>query len=801
MIRTHATQSRSSIMVLVATWLVSAAATVAQPVLFARCDLNGDGVVDAADLDMFETCASGSAVPRDGSLPCSLADADQDVDVDLTDFAAFQRCASEGLDADPDCAGMVSRFDFDGDGHINTADEAWMSQCMGGPGLPRDETRNCILADADGDGDADQADYGAFQACYSGLLPADPLCPGMLAPAGLTASATGREGMDITIQLKGRDPYRPNEVLPVAISSLPTAGSLLQANGSPITSVPEPVLDANGFVKFRPSPGGLGTAYATFGYTVHSPYSGLDSAPKMVSVNVTPNHSPSVTMDSPVGYEDTPFVVTLGGSDPDLPDDALTFIIWIPPTRGAHFYQLSAAGQPRLDLPPIGAEEVVTNPEGKVWFVPPLDFYSRPSFPSVAFRYGAVDSAGAMSAPLDVSLAILPIDDPPVASAMTYTATGYSPIAVVFLNGIQDIDTPSVWACMTQLPVHGTLYETRDGDLLSDPLTSVPFCTLNRTFYYARPDVHAFDCGPDDDPASFPRDDTFVFHANDGNSDSDSVTDTIRFNYIGAPARFTGPTFLTVAEDGQVEFQPTGTDPDGDSVFFNVKAPLPQRGTLYYYEPDAFLYLPVVPDMLLPFNSSIIYYPLPGANTSDGVPDIIHIQPLQDSEGNRIPRNCDYQIQASITPLNDPPVIHPPSGMGLPLVQDGDPVVAYPGVISLLSISDDARPADLLSVTLRGEGVHADHVVLRSTLGLLNVVQVSPLEVHFDGTLSSINTALANGIEWWPKPEEPGAHPHALVVQVNDQGHDGAENPPVPLTAVLSIPINIDFESGLPLHP
>jgi len=83
-------------------------------------DFDADGDVDADDLGIFESCATGPAVPYNpAALPesapgCTLtpdgtghvaADFDDDGDVDQADFGIFQRCYSgEGNPADADCA-------------------------------------------------------------------------------------------------------------------------------------------------------------------------------------------------------------------------------------------------------------------------------------------------------------------------------------------------------------------------------------------------------------------------------------------------------------------------------------------------------------------------------------------------------------------------------------------------------------------------------------------------------------------------------------------------------------------------
>ncbi len=71
------------------------------PVAFADSDVDFD--VDVDDAEVFIGCAMG---PNDSpvSPECSHLDINKDDDLDLSDFAAFQRCYSgEGFTADPNC--------------------------------------------------------------------------------------------------------------------------------------------------------------------------------------------------------------------------------------------------------------------------------------------------------------------------------------------------------------------------------------------------------------------------------------------------------------------------------------------------------------------------------------------------------------------------------------------------------------------------------------------------------------------------------------------------------------------------
>lgn len=68
-----------------------------------RFDFDDDGDVDGHDLEAFENCASGPAIPV--PVGCEASDADGDGDADQSDFGVFQRCYSgENTPAEPGCA-------------------------------------------------------------------------------------------------------------------------------------------------------------------------------------------------------------------------------------------------------------------------------------------------------------------------------------------------------------------------------------------------------------------------------------------------------------------------------------------------------------------------------------------------------------------------------------------------------------------------------------------------------------------------------------------------------------------------
>jgi hypothetical protein len=79
-----------------------------RPVLGLRCDFDGDGDVDAADMLLFTQTADGISCLLGPTVPfnpaCASRDLDGDGDVDQDDFGFFQKCfGGPGIAINPKC--------------------------------------------------------------------------------------------------------------------------------------------------------------------------------------------------------------------------------------------------------------------------------------------------------------------------------------------------------------------------------------------------------------------------------------------------------------------------------------------------------------------------------------------------------------------------------------------------------------------------------------------------------------------------------------------------------------------------
>jgi hypothetical protein len=103
------------------------------------------------------------------------------------------------------------------------------------------------------------------------------------------------QNVDLVIYLRGIDPE--GDSVSATITSLPSAGTLLQFDGTPITLESTAVSDANGRVVFRPSLFEYGTPYTSFDYIVTDGTNDSSVATATVVVNDL-NDAPTLSVNT-----------------------------------------------------------------------------------------------------------------------------------------------------------------------------------------------------------------------------------------------------------------------------------------------------------------------------------------------------------------------------------------------------------------------------------------------------------------------------------------------------------------------
>ena len=128
--------------------------------------------------------ADNDGVP-DNIDNCPLVPNANQLDGDLDGVGdVCDACPNTVLGATVDATGCppVFPFDFDRNGAVDGADLMQFEACITGPAVSGPPASGCTItqftaADANGDNDVDQADFGIFQRCYSGENnPADSNC-------------------------------------------------------------------------------------------------------------------------------------------------------------------------------------------------------------------------------------------------------------------------------------------------------------------------------------------------------------------------------------------------------------------------------------------------------------------------------------------------------------------------------------------------------------------------------------------------------------------------------------------------
>jgi len=248
----------------------------------------------------------------------------------------------------------------------------------------------------------------------------------------------------------------------------------------------------------------------------------LDSMPATVTMTVRAVNDPPVADGQQVQtLEDTALTITLTGSDIDSSD--FTLLVNTPPVHGS------------LSAITVGSDKTAT-----VVYTPAQDFNGADSFSIVA------NDGDAQSIPATVAITVTALNDAPVAQdGGTLSMLQGTPVDFTLLA--TDVDHDPLTYVIDTPPTHGALSG------ITPNLTYTP-------------------------NPSYRGDDGVIFHATDGQANSNAAT--VKFHMIAvnhAPAATNGSA--TFNEDTATTISLVASDFDDDALGYFIVVP-PQHGTL-----------------------------------------------------------------------------------------------------------------------------------------------------------------------------------------------------------------------------
>ena len=381
-------------------------------------------------------------------------------------------------------------------------------------------------------------------------------------PVANPQSVTTKVDKSVSIALTGSD--SDSKMLSFNIVTEPKNGALSLISN----------FNTNGQLVYTPRPGYIGTDSFTFRTKDES----SGSNPAIVTINITANNPPVADQQPVKTLEDTPVTITLKADDPDgdtltykvikeplhgkltgtapnltyTPDKnyngpdsfsfksndgtADSFLATVPitvtpvndaPTANPSSIEIQEDTQSPIALTGIDPDgdsltySIVTNPSHgslsekapNLIYTPDLNYYGKDSF-SFRVNDGTTDSASA-----NVSITIIPVDDPPIANGSTITLTEDTPVPIT-LSGSDPDGDPLTYSIVRE-PSHGKL-EGTPPNLIYTP---------EKNFNWL---------------------DSFTFKVNDGTSDSETAAVLITVNPANDPPTANDDN-ITVQEDKSLE--------------------------------------------------------------------------------------------------------------------------------------------------------------------------------------------------------------------------------------------------------
>ncbi len=321
---------------------------------------------------------------------------------------------------------------------------------------------------------------------------------------------------------------------------------LVSNDNTSLFSAP-PSIASDGTLTFTPAPNAFGTATVTVqahdnGGTANG---GVDtSAPQSFTITIEAvNDAPVANNDSYTTAENAPLTIPASGvlsNDTDVEGDSLSSILVSAPSHGI----------------------LVLAANGSFTYTPDLNYNGTDSF-SYKANDGAADSNVAT-----ISLTITPVNNPPVATADTYT-TAEDVALVVPATGVlandSDVDGNALTSLLVSGPTHGSLTFGTDG---------------------------SFSYTPD---ANYNGVDSFSYKANDGLLDSGVVEVSLTITPVNDAPVAVADNFVT-AEDVPLAIAASGvlindSDTEGD-VLSAILVSGPTHGTLTLNANGSFTYTP-----------------------------------------------------------------------------------------------------------------------------------------------------------------------------------------------------------------
>jgi hypothetical protein len=355
-------------------------------------------------------------------------------------------------------------------------------------------------------------------------------------PVATAQTVTATEETAKIITLAGTD--AEGDTITYIIASLPTNGTLAD-NGTAITSDDLPKTTTGTDVVYTSTSDTATSDSFTFKVNDGT----VDSDATTVTINITAvNDKPVATAQTVTATEETAKTITLAGTDAD--GDTLSYIVSSLPSNGTLTDNGTAITSDDLPKTTNGTDVVYTA--------------TSESATSDSFTFkvndGTVDSDAAT-----VTINITAVNDKPVATAQTVTATEQTEKEIILAG--TDADGDTITYIVSSLPSNGTLSD--NGTVITSD--DLPKTTTGTDVNYISTSDSA-------------TSDSFSFKVNDGTVDSDATTVTINITAVNDKPVATAQT-VTATEETAKTITLAGTDADGDTLSYIV-ASLPSNGTL-----------------------------------------------------------------------------------------------------------------------------------------------------------------------------------------------------------------------------